>query len=642
MIVMDDTDRSRPVKKSDGDSASTQADKKDASLHTVERTENVVPAVGTIAAETSSQAGWQAKNAEKTKSVVQVEVSTNATGPKVVVGESQGRLAAAEDGTLKTSSTLLAAAAEVFASGKNVKEKTVKARVIHDELSTTKGSKKSTKDKTVAESSIVYPIQHNSCPEVHPKLYCTRDGCHGVLTLIGDQNKYFDLGNARRRALQMAMFYPQTYFHGTMASCSECGDRPMMKGKTKRAKQWQRFCTVCERVFSISSFFKVHGKRTPGGGVKTPEEPSSYHRRILAGMLQRDVSTLLPRPTVVEGNNQETADMSHHRIFEALTPREIEKTSELPPHSKRFEQHRVREVFRHKDGMLYYMDAPKLEHAAPPTRIAAPPSVMTGRNSSEQTTHASAAIETARLRDPAHAAGLLKNRHYRPPQDQKAGANLNHMRRGPPQILPGHRMLVPRMYAPQPPRKILNQPIPPHLMSHMRPGIPNGFPAFAAMPPNYLPYRPTGGMWNMGNVIVNPYGHQARSSGIAPSMTTHLLSRPGMPPSSHENVSAVGGIVEKRPMERDAYAITDSKRMKLSDPRVVRAQGDQLDTSPMPHANARRAALRSSDLSEQAKCPPSHTMPIALPLVSAITPVSKDVVNAEYPEEIRASAEEQL
>jgi len=58
----------------------------------------------------------------------------------------------------------------------------------------------------------------------HPKWFCKREGCDGVLTAIGNVRCYLDdIDKARRRAEIQRKKFPQTYIHGGPLSCSKCG-----------------------------------------------------------------------------------------------------------------------------------------------------------------------------------------------------------------------------------------------------------------------------------------------------------------------------------------------------------------------------------------------------------------------------------
>jgi hypothetical protein len=77
----------------------------------------------------------------------------------------------------------------------------------------------------------------------HPFWLCKREGCSGMLTLLGNEKHHIkDLMNARRRASWRRAQYPATRIHGSPMSCSICGDRPMLKS---RRSAWQRLCVIC-------------------------------------------------------------------------------------------------------------------------------------------------------------------------------------------------------------------------------------------------------------------------------------------------------------------------------------------------------------------------------------------------------------
>ena len=145
------------------------------------------------------------------------------------------------------------------------------------------------------KSQVVFPtvsthrVQTTSVPslvsvpnqqiQLHPSWSCKRDGCTGQLTLIGDVKTPCNLvENARKRA-QYCKSQPKSfYWHGSMLSCSVCGDRPKTN---KRRKMWQRLCVICGEPFAMNSFWKCHGGMTNKGETHTIDSRVAVHKRMM-------------------------------------------------------------------------------------------------------------------------------------------------------------------------------------------------------------------------------------------------------------------------------------------------------------------------------------------------------------------------
>lgn len=97
----------------------------------------------------------------------------------------------------------------------------------------------------------------SSVYKAHPVWKCKRENCNGVLTCIGYvKNHYDSIDESHERALACRANYPDTFKHGSMVTCSRCGDRPFHRG---RYASWQRLCVVCKRPFAMNGFWRKHG-----------------------------------------------------------------------------------------------------------------------------------------------------------------------------------------------------------------------------------------------------------------------------------------------------------------------------------------------------------------------------------------------
>lgn len=101
------------------------------------------------------------------------------------------------------------------------------------------------------------------------RLKCKRAHCRGVVTLIGQcVGNDNDLADAVEHAHSLSDEDTSLVYHGSCGSCSECGDRPIYEGKTRR-KAWQRYCALCQDVFAVNGFWAEHG----GSDLKQNEKP---------------------------------------------------------------------------------------------------------------------------------------------------------------------------------------------------------------------------------------------------------------------------------------------------------------------------------------------------------------------------------
>ena len=96
-------------------------------------------------------------------------------------------------------------------------------------------------------------------PKTHPALSCKREGCAANVTLLGNVKSHFEgLEECQKRAAVMAKEYPKTFFHGSVLSCEECGDRPRV-GTNGRHASWQRLCRICGEAYAMNGFWRSHG-----------------------------------------------------------------------------------------------------------------------------------------------------------------------------------------------------------------------------------------------------------------------------------------------------------------------------------------------------------------------------------------------
>lgn len=122
----------------------------------------------------------------------------------------------------------------------------------------------------------------------HPFWLCKREGCSGMLTLIGNEKHHIkDVENARRRAAWRRVQYPATKIHGSPMSCSVCGDRPMLKS---RRSAWQRLCVICMEPYAMNGFWCKHGGPNSRGVSTKLDIRSNGHKNYMRRMASDNVS----------------------------------------------------------------------------------------------------------------------------------------------------------------------------------------------------------------------------------------------------------------------------------------------------------------------------------------------------------------
>ena len=113
-------------------------------------------------------------------------------------------------------------------------------------------------------------------PKRHPIWTCKREGCFGKLTALGKGKRHCkDLKEAKARARESYKEWPATYVHGSSLSCSQCGDRPTVRG---RNATWQRLCIICGVPFAMNGFWRKHGGFNMRGAVKPLDLRSPSHK----------------------------------------------------------------------------------------------------------------------------------------------------------------------------------------------------------------------------------------------------------------------------------------------------------------------------------------------------------------------------
>lgn len=119
------------------------------------------------------------------------------------------------------------------------------------------------------------------------------------MTPIGTNCKLIeDVGMAKRRAAK-ARVSGLRLVHGCCLSCDKCGDRPLSKmslrakaetgiaGKKRMA--WQRYCALCQQVFTMNGFFAKHG--TMKIAEERPlDQRSKKHKLALQALAQDNVA----------------------------------------------------------------------------------------------------------------------------------------------------------------------------------------------------------------------------------------------------------------------------------------------------------------------------------------------------------------
>jgi len=84
--------------------------------------------------------------------------------------------------------------------------------------------------------------------------------------------------DAQKRAQVCRAQFSSFYWHGSMLSCSVCGDRPK---SNKRRKMWQRLCVICGEPFAMNSFWKCHGGVTNKGDTHSIDSRVAVHKRMM-------------------------------------------------------------------------------------------------------------------------------------------------------------------------------------------------------------------------------------------------------------------------------------------------------------------------------------------------------------------------
>ena len=119
----------------------------------------------------------------------------------------------------------------------------------------------------------------SSTESEHPFWLCKREGCSGMLTLLGNEKHHIKaIMNARRRAAWRRSQFPATRIHGSPMSCSVCGDRPMLKS---RRSAWQRLCVVCMEPYAMNGFWCKHGGPNSRGVATDLKIRSNGHKSCM-------------------------------------------------------------------------------------------------------------------------------------------------------------------------------------------------------------------------------------------------------------------------------------------------------------------------------------------------------------------------
>jgi len=107
---------------------------------------------------------------------------------------------------------------------------------------------------------------------------CKRLECEGVLVNIGPTPKrvHTKLKKARERMLQLTKGKSIAFTHSCCFTCSICADKPTPK------HSWQRWCALCDAVYSNNGFFSHHGGNQGRGGKEKPlEKRIMQHKQAL-------------------------------------------------------------------------------------------------------------------------------------------------------------------------------------------------------------------------------------------------------------------------------------------------------------------------------------------------------------------------
>lgn len=129
------------------------------------------------------------------------------------------------------------------------------------------------------ESGPIYLSEIKEENSPHPYWLCKREGCDGVLTLLGKVKEHImDIEEARKRAKKCRLLFPETVEHGSMLSCSKCGDRPFVKG---RYGTWQKICILCGLPFAMNGFWRKHGGLNNRNTINDLVQRSPSHKRCM-------------------------------------------------------------------------------------------------------------------------------------------------------------------------------------------------------------------------------------------------------------------------------------------------------------------------------------------------------------------------
>jgi len=105
---------------------------------------------------------------------------------------------------------------------------------------------------------------------------CRRVECpEGILTNIGFPRKAtrsLELAKERGRTFAER---PLPVTHGVCFTCSVCGDKP------KRKSAWQRYCLICNTVYSNNGFFSQHGGNMGRGDERQIQHRIPIHKQHL-------------------------------------------------------------------------------------------------------------------------------------------------------------------------------------------------------------------------------------------------------------------------------------------------------------------------------------------------------------------------
>ena len=107
---------------------------------------------------------------------------------------------------------------------------------------------------------------------------CKRLECEGVLINIGPTPKraYTKLKRAAERAKELTNGKILDFTHSCCFTCSICADKPTPK------HSWQRWCALCDAVYSNNGFFSHHGGNQGRGGRERPlEKRIMQHKQAL-------------------------------------------------------------------------------------------------------------------------------------------------------------------------------------------------------------------------------------------------------------------------------------------------------------------------------------------------------------------------